>query len=106
QANDPLYAGIVPTTETLKLDDVRLVTPVLPRSKVIGVVRNWEAHAEELGNEIPTTPLLFFKPTPRLLGPMSRSCCRTGPNKSPTRQNWPSSSVASPKMFPSTARTK
>src|SRR5699024_1816611 len=45
-ANDPLYAGIVPTTDTLKLDDVRLVTPVLPRSKVIGVGRNWEAHAQ------------------------------------------------------------
>lgn len=68
-ANDPLYAGIVPTTETLKLDDVRLVTPVLPRSKVIGVGRNWAAHAEELGNEIPTTPLLFFKPNTAVVGP-------------------------------------
>lgn len=68
-ANDPLYAGIVPTNETLKLDDVRLVTPVLPRSKVVGVGRNWQAHAEELGNEVPSSPLLFFKPNTAVVGP-------------------------------------
>src|SRR5699024_510 len=68
-ANDPLYAGIVPTTETLQLSDVRLVTPVLPRSKVVGVGRNWQAHAEELGNEVPTSPLLFFKPNTAVVGP-------------------------------------
>ena len=68
-ANDPLYAGIVPTTQTLKLDDVRLVTPILPRSKVVGVGRNWRAHAEELGNEVPTSPLLFFKPNTAVVGP-------------------------------------
>lgn len=68
-ANDPLYAGIVPTNETLKLDEVRLVTPVLPRSKVIGVGRNWAEHAAELGNEVPTSPLLFFKPNTAVVGP-------------------------------------
>ncbi|HJF13929.1 MAG TPA: fumarylacetoacetate hydrolase family protein [Enteractinococcus helveticum] len=67
-ANDPMYAGIVPTTQTLKFDDVRLVTPILPRSKVVGVGRNWQAHAEELGNEVPTSPLLFFKPNTSVVG--------------------------------------
>lgn len=68
-ANDPLYAGVVPTTETLRLDEVRLITPILPRSKVVGVGRNWHAHAEELGNEVPTSPLLFFKPNTSVVGP-------------------------------------
>ena len=68
-ANDPLYAGIVPTNETVKLADVRLVTPILPRSKVVGVGRNWQAHAEELGNTVPTSPLLFFKPNTAVVGP-------------------------------------
>src|SRR5699024_4480641 len=63
-----MYAGIVPTTQTLKFDDVRLVTPILPRSKVVGVGRNWQAHAEELGNEVPTSPLLFFKPNTSVVG--------------------------------------
>jgi len=39
----------------------RLLAPVRP-SKVIGVGRNFRAHAAELGNEVPTEPLLFFKP--------------------------------------------
>ena len=39
----------------------RLLAPVRP-SKVICVGRNFRAHAAELGNEVPTEPLLFFKP--------------------------------------------
>ncbi len=30
-------------------------------SKIIGVGRNYRAHAEELGHDLPTEPLLFFK---------------------------------------------
>ena len=32
-------------------------------SKIIGVGRNYVAHAQELGNEVPTEPLLFLKPS-------------------------------------------
>jgi 2-keto-4-pentenoate hydratase/2-oxohepta-3-ene-1,7-dioic acid hydratase in catechol pathway len=44
-----------------RLDSVRLEAPVTP-SKVIGVGRNFRAHAAELGNEVPSEPLLFLKP--------------------------------------------
>lgn len=40
---------------------VKLLPPVRP-SKVLCVGRNFRAHAAELGNEVPTEPLLFFKP--------------------------------------------
>jgi 2-keto-4-pentenoate hydratase/2-oxohepta-3-ene-1,7-dioic acid hydratase in catechol pathway len=40
---------------------VKLLPPVRP-SKVIGIGRNFRAHAAELGNEVPSEPLLFFKP--------------------------------------------
>lgn len=43
--------------------------PVDPRAKLICVGRNYAAHAQELGNEIPDQPLLFFKPSSSLLGP-------------------------------------
>jgi 2-keto-4-pentenoate hydratase/2-oxohepta-3-ene-1,7-dioic acid hydratase in catechol pathway len=33
------------------------------------VGRNYAAHAQELGNEIPTRPLLFFKPPSSVIGP-------------------------------------
>jgi 2-keto-4-pentenoate hydratase/2-oxohepta-3-ene-1,7-dioic acid hydratase in catechol pathway len=38
-------------------------------SKIIGIGRNYVAHARELGNEVPEVPILFFKPTTSLIGP-------------------------------------
>ena len=66
---DPLYRPIQLTGETIRLGDVRLVAPVLPRSKVVGVGRNYREHAEELGNEVPAEPLLFLKPNTSVIGP-------------------------------------
>jgi 2-keto-4-pentenoate hydratase/2-oxohepta-3-ene-1,7-dioic acid hydratase in catechol pathway len=36
-------------------------------TKIIGVGRNYVAHARELGNEVPTEPLLFLKPASALI---------------------------------------
>ena len=66
---DPLYRPIQLTGETIALDDARLVAPVLPRSKVVGVGRNYREHAAEFGNEIPAEPLLFLKPNTSVIGP-------------------------------------
>ncbi|MGH1562502.1 fumarylacetoacetate hydrolase family protein [Mumia sp. DW29H23] len=66
---DPLYAGIQLTGERIPLDDVRLLAPVLPRSKVVGIGRNYAAHAAELGNEVPEEPLVFLKPNTSVTGP-------------------------------------
>lgn len=40
--------------------------PVQP-SKIIGIGRNYRKHAEELRNEVPEEPLMFFKPPSSLL---------------------------------------
>ena len=45
----------------IPLDDADLLVPVAP-SKIICVGRNYREHAKELGNPVPTEPLLFFKP--------------------------------------------
>lgn len=42
--------------------------PLRP-SKIIGIGRNYVAHARELGNEVPEIPILFFKPPTALIGP-------------------------------------
>ncbi|MGK4187203.1 fumarylacetoacetate hydrolase family protein [Rothia koreensis] len=68
-AGDPFYTGINPTEKTLPMADVRLVAPIIPRSKVIGVARNWNEHASELGNEAPTSPQFFLKPNTSVVGP-------------------------------------
>jgi 2-keto-4-pentenoate hydratase/2-oxohepta-3-ene-1,7-dioic acid hydratase in catechol pathway len=55
-------------TETA-LADVRLLAPVLPRSKVVGIGRNYAKHAAEMGNDVPTEPLMFIKPNTSVVGP-------------------------------------
>ena len=39
---------------------LRLLPPCAPQ-KIFGIGRNYRAHAEELGNEVPSTPLSFLK---------------------------------------------
>ncbi len=66
---DPLYQPIVLTGEHVLLEDVRLLAPVIPRSKVIGVGKNYADHAREMGGEPPTEPLLFLVPNTAVVGP-------------------------------------
>jgi 2-keto-4-pentenoate hydratase/2-oxohepta-3-ene-1,7-dioic acid hydratase in catechol pathway len=58
----------VPSGDEAPLDDVRLLAPVLP-SKVVAVARNYPEHAQEMGNPVPETPMLFFKPATAVIGP-------------------------------------
>ncbi|MFG1923612.1 fumarylacetoacetate hydrolase family protein [Cryptosporangium sp. NPDC048952] len=62
------FSGIRYTGERWTLADVELLPPILP-SKVVGVGRNYAAHASELGNEVPSAPLLFLKPPTAIIGP-------------------------------------
>ncbi|HET9872536.1 MAG TPA: fumarylacetoacetate hydrolase family protein [Propionibacteriaceae bacterium] len=66
---DPIAMPVQLTGERRELEAVRLLAPVIPRSKVVGVGRNFAAHAAELGNEVPDTPLTFFKPNTSVIGP-------------------------------------
>jgi 2-keto-4-pentenoate hydratase/2-oxohepta-3-ene-1,7-dioic acid hydratase in catechol pathway len=66
---DPMFAGFDTTGERIPLGDVVLLAPVIPRSKIVCVGRNYRAHAEELGNEVPAEPLLFLKPNTAVIGP-------------------------------------
>jgi 2-keto-4-pentenoate hydratase/2-oxohepta-3-ene-1,7-dioic acid hydratase in catechol pathway len=66
---DPLYRPVQPTGERVPLSDARLLAPVIPRSKVVGIGRNYAEHAAELGNAVPAEPLLFLKPNTAVIGP-------------------------------------
>src|SRR5229473_3878212 len=54
--------------EPIAMEEAILLPPVTP-SKIVCVGRNYREHAAELGNEVPTEPLLFFKPPSSLLAP-------------------------------------
>jgi 2-keto-4-pentenoate hydratase/2-oxohepta-3-ene-1,7-dioic acid hydratase in catechol pathway len=66
---DPMFAGFDTTGERVSLTDAKLLAPVIPRSKVVAVGKNYHAHANEMGGEAPTEPLLFLKPNTSVIGP-------------------------------------
>jgi len=68
-SGDPLFGGFDSTGERVRFDDVKLLAPVIPRSKIIGVGKNYRDHATEMGSEVPRSPLLFLKPNTSIIGP-------------------------------------
>ena len=53
---------------------MRLLAPVIPRSKVVGIGKNYADHAAEMGGEAPTEPLMFLKPNTAVVGPGDPIC--------------------------------
>lgn len=66
---DPLYTKIELTGTVHQVDDVRLLAPVIPRSKIIGIGKNYAEHAREMGSEAPKEPLMFLIPNTAVVGP-------------------------------------
>lgn len=66
---DPLAGPVNYTGERVDLADVRLLAPVIPRSKIVAVGKNYPQHAAEFGSQVPENPLLFIKPNTSVIGP-------------------------------------
>lgn len=72
-AADPMFGGFETTGERVALADAVLLAPVIPRSKVVCVGKNYADHVKEMGgNEPPAEPLLFLKPNTSVIGPNDR----------------------------------
>jgi 2-keto-4-pentenoate hydratase/2-oxohepta-3-ene-1,7-dioic acid hydratase in catechol pathway len=56
------------TARPLSSSSSTLLYSVQP-SKIVCVGRNYSEHAKELGNEVPSEPLIFFKPPSSLISP-------------------------------------
>jgi 2-keto-4-pentenoate hydratase/2-oxohepta-3-ene-1,7-dioic acid hydratase in catechol pathway len=66
---DPLYTGIVPTETKINLANVKVLAPVLPRSKVVAIGKNYADHAAEMNSAVPDEPIIFLKPNTAVIGP-------------------------------------
>ncbi|MGB3413487.1 MAG: fumarylacetoacetate hydrolase family protein [Microbacteriaceae bacterium] len=68
---DPIVSGFETTGKRVPLDQVRLLAPVIPRSKVVCVGLNYAAHNAELADsaKVPDNPLIFLKPNTSVVGP-------------------------------------
>ncbi len=69
---DPMFGQVEPSGEVFELDEIRLLAPVIPRSKVVAVARNWPTHAPK---EIPDEPVIFMKPNTAVTGPEDPIIC-------------------------------
>ncbi len=65
---DPMFSGFDTTGERVPLSSAKLLAPVIPRSKVVAVGKNYREHAAEMGGEAPSEPLLFLKPNTSVIG--------------------------------------
>jgi len=66
---DPIYSGIVPQDKALKLSYVKLLAPVIPRSKVVCIGKNYADHAAEMDSVVPAEPIIFIKPNTSVIAP-------------------------------------
>jgi len=69
---DPMYTPGTMTGERVRLtDDVRLLAPVIPRSKVVCLGKNYSEHAREIPARGPASevPIIFLKPNTAVIGP-------------------------------------
>ena len=68
-SRDPIYHGIQKTAAKVELTKVRLLAPVIPRSKIVAVGKNYADHAAEMGGVVPDEPIIFLKPNTSVIGP-------------------------------------
>ena len=66
---DPIYQGIQKTAAKLELSKVRILAPVIPRSKIVAIGKNYADHAAEMGGVVPEEPIIFIKPNTTVAGP-------------------------------------
>lgn len=62
------FDGVEATGVVRRLDEVRLLAPVVP-GKIVAVGLNYKDHAREMGKEIPEEPLIFLKASSALNDP-------------------------------------
>jgi len=70
-SSDPLVGPVHYTGSRHDLSAVRLLAPVIPRSKVVCMGRNWAEHVAEMrpADDAPTAPTVFIKPNTSVIGP-------------------------------------
>ncbi len=57
-----------PTEVVVPFEQAHLLAPVFP-TKVVAVGKNYVEHAEEMGSDVPDSPILFLKPATAVIGP-------------------------------------
>ncbi len=67
------WLGGLATGEIIAPEAYSLLPPCEP-SKIVAIGRNYAEHAEEMGSDLPSEPILFLKPPSALLAPEGTIC--------------------------------
>ena len=68
-AGDPMYQGFDPTGERIAIAEAKFLAPVIPRSKIVCIGKNYADHAAEFDSDVPDAPIVFLKPNTAIIGP-------------------------------------
>lgn len=68
EAEGNVFDGLIRTDRQLNPVDVTFLAPVTP-GKIMAVGKNYYAHVKEFDSKIPTSPIIFMKPTTAVIGP-------------------------------------
>ncbi|TFC41762.1 FAA hydrolase family protein [Cryobacterium sp. TMT1-21] len=66
---DPMFAGYDPTGQRVPVRDVKLLAPVIPRSKIVGMAWSYFADEDEQSVAMDSEPRFFLKPNTAVVGP-------------------------------------
>jgi len=58
-----------PMDRSYKLSELKVLAPVERPSKIICIGLNYKGHIREMGSKIPSTPIIFSKPSSAMIGP-------------------------------------
>lgn len=68
EAEGNVFDGLTRTDRQLNPVDVTFLAPVIP-GKIMAVGKNYYAHVKEFDSKIPTSPIIFMKPSTAVIGP-------------------------------------
>ena len=68
EAVGDVFEGLTRTDRQFDPADITFLAPVIP-GKIMAVGKNYYAHVQEFDSKIPTSPIIFMKPTTSVIGP-------------------------------------
>ncbi len=68
EAVGDVFEGFTRTDRQFDPAEVTFLAPVIP-GKIMAVGKNYYAHVQEFDSKIPTSPIIFMKPTTSVIGP-------------------------------------
>lgn len=68
EAVGDVFTGLTRTDHCFDPAEITFLTPIIP-GKIMAVGKNYYAHVREFDSKVPTSPIIFMKPSTSVIGP-------------------------------------